>query len=130
MRSCNVARDRQIVLRRNRPRLKIEAPVHARWTKHSTSPSRQPTVFAVQGGHVQSGGERASVLICSLVMGNPWAVEGLLDATVSGLDDLGGNGADEGVECFCTDGVHDAFADFLRVKTSRREALSQNCFLI
>ena len=63
-------------------------------------------------------------------MGNPRAVEGFLDATVSGLDDLGGNGADEGVECFCTDGVHDAFADFLRVKTSRREALSQDCFLI
>src|SRR5262249_55900710 len=58
------------------------------------------------------------------VMGNPRAVEGFLDATVSGLDDLGGNGADERIECLCTDGIHHSFADSLRVKSSRREALS------
>ena len=63
-------------------------------------------------------------------MGNPRAVERFLDATVSGLDDLGGNSTDKPIECLCANGVHHAFADFLRVKTSSREALSQNCFLI
>src|SRR5215472_11109022 len=52
------------------------------------------------------------------VMANPRAVEGLLDATVSGLDDLCGNGADKGIEGLCTNGVYHAFADLLRVKTS------------
>src|SRR5215467_1714091 len=53
------------------------------------------------------------------IMGNPRTVEGFLDAAVSGLDDLAGNGADKRIECLCADGVQHAFADFLRVKSSR-----------
>ena len=63
-------------------------------------------------------------------MGNPGAVQGFLDPTVSSLDDLGGNGADKGIKRVRTNGVYHAFADFLRVKTSRRKALSQNRFVI
>ena len=63
-------------------------------------------------------------------MANPRAVEGLLDATVSRLDDLGGNCADEGIECLCADGIYDAFADFLRVKPTRLEAFGQGRIFI
>ena len=63
-------------------------------------------------------------------MRKPRTVEGFLDATVSRLDDLGGNFADEGIECLCADGIYDAFADFLRVKPTRLEAFGQGRIFI
>jgi len=58
-------------------------------------------------------------------MGNPRAVQGVLDATVPGLDDIGGDGADKRLECLCLDRVHHAFADFSRIETSGGQTLGQ-----
>src|SRR5580704_14217568 len=51
------------------------------------------------GAHVCCAGLQRSV------MGNPRAVEGVLDPAVTGPDDIGGNGADKGIECLCADRV-------------------------
>src|SRR3984893_16113576 len=76
------------------------------------------------GAHVCGAGVHRSV------MGDPRAVEGILDATVAGLDDFGGTGADKGVEGLGSDCVDDAFADPFRIETRRGEAFGQYRFFI
>src|SRR5580765_5273205 len=63
-------------------------------------------------------------------MGNPWAVQGILDAAVAGLDDIGGNRSDKGVERLRADRVHHALAHLLRIETRRGEALGQYRFVV
>src|SRR6516164_7408837 len=62
-------------------------------------------------------------------MGHPRAVQGILDLPVAGLDDIGGDGADKGIECLCLDRVHHAFADLSRIETSGGQALGQYRFV-
>src|ERR1700730_14665644 len=71
------------------------------------------------GAHVCGAGVHRSV------MGDPRAVEGVLDASVAGREDFGGDGADRGVECLGSGYGADAFADPLRIETRRGEALGQ-----
>ena len=61
---------------------------------------------------------------------NPRAVQGLLDATVAGLDDIGRHGTDKGVECLRADRIHHALSDLLRIKTRGGEAFRQHGFVI
>ena len=63
-------------------------------------------------------------------MANPRAVQGLLDATVAGLDDIGGHGADKSVERLRTDRVHHPLSHLLRIKTRGGEAFGQHRFVI
>ncbi len=49
-------------------------------------------------------------------MRHPGAVQRLLDAAVAGADDVGRDGADEGVKRPGTDRIDDALADPLRVE--------------
>ena len=63
-------------------------------------------------------------------MANPRAVQGLLDATVAGLDDIRGDCADKSVERLRTDRVHHPFSDLLRIKTRGGEAFGQHGFVI
>ena len=62
-------------------------------------------------------------------MGNPRAVQRVLDAAMAGLDDFGGNGADKGIKGLGADRVDDAFADFSRIETSGGQALRQYRFV-
>ena len=62
-------------------------------------------------------------------MSNPRAVQGILDATMPGLDDIGRNGADKSIKCPCTDGVDNAFTYPLRIKTPGGKAFSQHRFV-
>jgi hypothetical protein len=55
-------------------------------------------------------------------MGNPRAAQGILDAAVPGLDDIGGNGADKGIERFHSDRVYHALAYSFRIKSSGGKA--------
>ena len=63
------------------------------------------------------------ITLLTSVTGHPRAVQGVLDTTVPGLDDIGRDGADNGIECLCLDRVHHAFADFSRIETSGNQAL-------
>src|SRR5690349_11989108 len=52
------------------------------------------------------GASLASVMFCTpSVMGDPWAVQGLLDAAVAGLDHIGGDGADKSIKRLGADRV-------------------------
>ena len=62
-------------------------------------------------------------------MGHPRAVQGVLDAAVAGPDDIGGDGADKGIECLSLDRVHHALADLPRIETSGGQALGQYRFV-
>jgi|SRR6516162_619592 len=62
-------------------------------------------------------------------MGHPRAVQGILDAPVAGLDDIGGDGADKGIEFLCLDRVDDALADLSRIETSGGQTLRQHRFV-
>src|SRR5436190_307472 len=64
------------------------------------------------------------------VIGDPWAVQGIFDAAVAGLDDFGGNGADKSVERLGADCVDHPFADSFRIETCRGEAFGQYRFFI
>src|ERR1700756_2463670 len=63
-------------------------------------------------------------------MGDPWTGQRLFDASMAGLDDIDGNGANKGVERLRADRVDDAFAHSLRVETSRGEAFGQSRFFV
>ena len=65
-----------------------------------------------------------------LVMRDPRAVEGVLDAAVADLDDIGGNGADKGIERIRADCIHHAFADYFGIETRGGEACGQCRFLV
>src|SRR5437868_6724674 len=60
------------------------------------------------------------------VMRDPWAVQGLLDAAVAVPDDIGGNGADKGIERLRADRVHHALAHLLRIETRRGEPFREH----
>jgi hypothetical protein len=62
-------------------------------------------------------------------MGDPRAVEGILDEPVAGLDDIGGDGADKGIECLCLDRVHHASANLSWIETSGGQTLGQHRFV-
>ena len=62
-------------------------------------------------------------------MGHPRAIQGILDAPVAGLDDIGGDGADKGIECLSLDRVHHALADLSWIETSGCQALGQYRFV-
>src|SRR5207244_2379754 len=63
-------------------------------------------------------------------MSDPRAVQGILDATVPRLDDIGRNGADKRIERLGTDRVDHAFAHLLGIKTRRGEAFGQCRFFV
>ena len=63
-------------------------------------------------------------------MRHPRAVQGVLDAAVTRLDDVGRHGADEGVERLGADRVYHALADFLRVQTGGGQAFRERSFVI
>ena len=72
---------------------------------------------------------REVITLWTSVMGHPWTVQRIFDATVPGFDDIGGNRADKGVERLCLDRIHYAFADLPRIETSGSQALGQYRFI-
>ena len=63
-------------------------------------------------------------------MSYPRAVKGVLDTTMTGSDDICGNGADKGIKRFRTDRVYDTLARLFRIKARRGELFGQHSFII
>src|ERR1700730_3528651 len=90
-----------------RPRMSAEDELSMAVNSLQKQPARRA------GAHVCGAGVHRSV------MGDPRAVEGVLDAAVAGLDDFGGNGADKGVARLGAECVDASFPDPLRRYTRR-----------
>ena len=97
---------------------KMDEAIIAYIRRNPASGSRSGSIFPTLEAEGQS------------VMSNPRAVQGLLYATVAGLNDIGGNGADKGVERLRADRVHHTLAYLRRIKTRRGEAFSQHRFVM